>query len=341
MKLIDFGNATVLSRENPSIRSPNVLEGTLPYLSPEQTGRMNRALDYRTDFYSLGATFYELLTGLPPFTVTDAMELIHCHLAKQPEPPHRIQPEIPIVVSHIVLKLLAKNAEDRYQSAYGIKADLQRCLDDLREHGTIAPFPLGQQDASGKFQIPQKLYGREAEVETLLAGFERVAGSGSGEWGMGSGENSNPTPYSLLPTPSRTIPSHSELMLVAGYSGIGKSALVNEIHKPITRKKGYFIAGKYDQFQRNIPYSALIQAFQELIRQLLTENPAQIDRWRSQLLHALGSNGQVVIEVIPEVELIIGKQIVPPDLGPREAQNRFNLMFQKFIKVFTQSEHRS
>jgi predicted ATPase/serine phosphatase RsbU (regulator of sigma subunit)/tRNA A-37 threonylcarbamoyl transferase component Bud32 len=312
VKLIDFGNATVLSRENPSIRSPNVLEGTLPYLSPEQTGRMNRALDYRTDFYSLGATLYELLTGMPPFAVTDAMELIHCHLAKQPDPPHLIRSEIPVMVSQIILKLLAKNAEDRYQSAYGIKADFQHCLEQVQQGQPIAPFALGQQDASGKFHIPQKLYGRESEVSTLLAGFDRVV----------SGTH-----------------RRSELMLVAGYSGIGKSALVYEIHKPITRKKGYFIAGKYDQFQRSVPYSALIQAFQDLIRQLLTESIEQIDRWRLQLLNALGNNGQIVIDVIPDVELIIGKQTVPPELGPREAQNRFNLVFQKFIKVFTQSEH--
>jgi predicted ATPase/serine phosphatase RsbU (regulator of sigma subunit)/tRNA A-37 threonylcarbamoyl transferase component Bud32 len=321
VKFIDFGNATVLSRENPSIRSPNVLEGTLLYLSPEQTGRMNRALDYRTDFYSLGATFYELLTGQPPFTVHDAMELIHCHLAKQPEPPHLIQPEIPIVVSQIVLKLLAKNAEDRYQSAYGIKADLQQCLEQLCYQGSITPFALAQQDASGKFQIPQKLYGRETEVELLLAGFERVAGGGQ-------------TQSTAISSPAR-----SELMLVSGYSGIGKSALVNEVHKPITRKQGYFISGKYDQFQRNIPYSALIRAFQELIRQLLTESPAQIDRWRLQLLSALGSNGQVVTDVIPEVGLIIGEQLAVPELAPKETQNRFNLVFQKFIQVFTQAEH--
>jgi predicted ATPase/serine phosphatase RsbU (regulator of sigma subunit)/tRNA A-37 threonylcarbamoyl transferase component Bud32 len=323
VRLIDFGNATVLSRENPSIRSPNVLEGTLPYLSPEQTGRMNRALDYRTDFYSLGATFYELLLGTPPFAANDAMELIHAHLAKQPEPPHQIQPEIPEMVSQIVLKLLAKNAEDRYQSAYGIRADLQRCLQEWQERGAIAPFPLAQQDASGKFQIPQKLYGREAEVKLLLEGFERV----SGDLGRGRRET------------DRRGSSHSELMLVAGYSGVGKSALVNEIHKPITRRKGYFIAGKYDQFQRNIPYSALIRAFQELIRQALTESPEQVDRWRLQLLNALGNNGQVLIEVIPEVELIVGKQPALPELGPKEAQNRFNFVFQNFIKVFTQSEH--
>ena len=308
VKLIDFGNATVLSRENLTLSNLNILEGTLAYLSPEQTGRMNRSLDYRTDFYSLGATFYELLTGTLPFTATDAMELIHCHLAKQPEPPHLLNANIPVTLSEIVLKLLAKNAEDRYQSAYGIKVDLQRCLEQYRSQGKIDPFPLAQQDASGRFQIPQKLYGRKQEVERLMAGFERVVGI-------------------------------SELMLISGYSGVGKSALVQEVYKPITRRKGYFISGKFDQFKRNIPYSALIQVFQELIRQLLTESPEQIAQWRSQLLRALGMNGQVVIDVIPEVELIIGEQSPVPELAPRETQNRFNLVFQKFIKVFTQADH--
>ncbi|HEY9628803.1 MAG TPA: AAA family ATPase [Coleofasciculaceae cyanobacterium] len=319
IKLIDFGNATVLSRENPTLRNPNVLEGTLAYLSPEQTGRMNRSLDYRTDFYSLGATFYEVLTGHPPFNVTDAMELIHCHLARQPELPHIINTDIPEIVSQIILKLLAKNAEDRYQSAYGIKVDLQHCLEQLRTQGSIAPFALAQNDASGRFQIPQKLYGRAAEVKSLMAGFERVAGEQR--------------------RAAASIPGSSELMLVSGYSGIGKSALVQEVYKPITRRNGYFIAGKFDQFQRNVPYSALIQVFQELMRQLLTESPERIDRWRLGLLDALGMNGQVVIDVIPEVELIIGEQSAVPELEPKETQNRFNLVFQNFIKVFTQAEH--
>ncbi len=325
VKLIDFGNATVLSRENPTLRNPNILEGTLAYLSPEQTGRMNRSLDYRTDFYSLGATFYEVLTGNPPFSVTDAMELIHCHLARQPEPPHILNPEIPVMLSQIVLKLLAKNAEDRYQSGYGIKVDLQRCLEQLRTTGAIAPFELAQKDASGRFQIPQKLYGREQEVAMLMASFERVAGEAS-------------PPASGLSAVKNSSGS-SELMLVSGYSGIGKSALVQEVYKPITRRNGYFISGKFDQFQRNIPYSALIQVFQELMRQLLTESPEQINRWRSQLIKALGMNGQVVIDVIPEVELIIGQQAPVAELAPKETQNRFNLVFQNFIKVFTQAKH--
>ncbi len=223
VKLIDFGISTVLSRETPAFRNANVLEGTLAYISPEQTGRMNRDLDYRTDFYSFGVTLYELLTGLLPFPSTDALELVHSHIARLPPPPHVIRSDLPLAVSAIVLKLLAKNAEDRYQSAYGIVADLAECLRQWRASGSIAPFLLGRHDSSDKFQIPQKLYGREQEVGSLLAAFDRVS--------RGAGE----------------------LLLVSGYSGVGKSALVHEIYRPMTERRGYFIAGKFDQFQRNIP----------------------------------------------------------------------------------------
>ncbi len=216
VKLIDFGISTVISRENATFRNPNVLEGTLAYISPEQTGRMNRPLDYRTDLYSLGVTFYQLLTGQLPFPTDDAMELVHCHIAKVPLPPHQLKPDIPQAISEIVLKLMAKNAEDRYQSASGLKADLEQCLHQWQRKKQIDPFPLGRADASDRFQIPQKLYGREKEIEMLLASFERVS--------LGA----------------------CELMLVAGYSGIGKSALVQEVYKPITGSRGYFIAGKFD-----------------------------------------------------------------------------------------------
>lgn len=308
-KLIDFGIATVLSRESYTLRNPNVLEGTLAYISPEQTGRMNRAIDYRTDFYSLGVTFYELLTGELPFPTLDAMELVHCHIAKRPIPPHELNPEIPQAISSIILKLLAKTAEERYQSAWGIKADLEICLSQLQTLGKIPNFPLGCQDFSDKFQIPQKLYGREQELEILLATFERVS------------------------------QGKSEMLLVAGYSGIGKSALVQEVYKPITRQRGYFISGKFEQLQRNIPYIAIIKAFQNLIKQLLAESKIQLEQWRDKLLAAFGVNGQVIVDVIPEVELIIGKQPEVPQLSPLETQNRFNLVFQDFIQVFAKPEH--
>jgi predicted ATPase/class 3 adenylate cyclase/GAF domain-containing protein/tRNA A-37 threonylcarbamoyl transferase component Bud32 len=322
LKLIDFGISTILSSENPTIKNPNILEGTLAYISPEQTGRMNRLLDYRTDFYSLGATFYELLTNQLPFDTTYAVELVHCHIAKQPVAPHELNPEIPKAVSSIVMKLLAKTAEERYQSAWGIKADLEECLFQLQNNSQISNFPLGLYDISDRFQIPQKLYGREAEVETLLAAFERVSGE-----------------EQLTTDNGQSTTNRSELMLVSGYSGIGKSALVQEIYKPITKHRGYFISGKFDQFQRNIPYSAFVSAFSNLVRQLLTETEASLAQWREKLLAAFGANGQVIIDVIPEVELIVGKQSEVPDLAAAEAQNRFNLVFQNFIKVFTQPEH--
>ncbi|MBW4636411.1 MAG: AAA family ATPase [Iphinoe sp. HA4291-MV1] len=309
LKIIDFGISTFLPRENPIIYNPTHLEGTISYISPEQTGRMNRVIDYRTDFYSLGVTFYELLTHQLPFKTSDPMELVHCHIAKQPVPPHEISDEIPKTVSNIVMKLLAKTAEERYQSAWRLKADLEACLHQLQTNGQISNLPIAHQDISDKFQILQKLYGREEEVTQLLTTFERVS--------QGT----------------------TEMLLITGYSGSGKSALVNEIHKPIVRQRGYFISGKFDQFKRTIPYASVILAFQELVRQLLTESEEQIQTWKQNLLEALGNNAQVIIDVIPEVELIIGKQPPVLQLGSVESQNRFNLVFQQFIGVFTKKEH--
>lgn len=309
IKLIDFSIASQLSRENQTVSNPNLIEGTLAYMSPEQTGRMNRSVDYRTDFYSLGVTFYQMLTGLLPFDNKDSLEIIHSHIAKTPASPHEIQSNIPPVISDIVMKLLAKTAEDRYQSALGLKGDLEECLRQLENNSQITEFTIGQLDLSSQFTIPQKLYGREAEVNILLDAFERISNG------------------------------KTEMMLVSGYSGIGKSSLVNEIHKPIVRQRGYFISGKFDQFKRNIPYASLIQAFQELMRQLLTENTESLAAWKSKLLAALGQNGQIVIDVIPEVERIIGSQPTVLQLGAAESQNRFNLVFQQFIHVFTKQEH--
>ncbi|NEO76152.1 AAA family ATPase [Moorena sp. SIO4G3] len=318
LKIIDFGISTRLSQENPTLKNPELLEGTLAYISPEQTGRMNRCVDYRSDFYSLGVSLYELLTGKLPFETKDSLELIYCHLAKQTLPPNNIVVEnhdspLPQMISDIVMKLMAKTAEERYQSAWGIKADLEECLQQLESTGGIESFPLATQDMAHQFQIPQKLYGREKEIENLIASFNRISSS------------------------SQT--TKTELFLVSGYSGIGKSALVKEVYKPITEKKGYFVSGKFDQYQRNIPYYAVIQSLKELIKQLLTESEAQLKQWRDKLEAALGVNGQVIVDVIPELELIIGKQPAIPDLAGQEAQNRFNLVFQNFIQVFTQPEH--
>jgi PAS domain S-box-containing protein len=348
VKLIDFGIATRLSRTNPTFRNPNVLEGTLAYISPEQTGRMNRFLDYRTDFYSLGVTFYELLTGRLPFTTTDAMELVHCHIAKEPLPPSTINSAIPQTVSSIVMKLMAKNAEQRYQSAWGIKADLEECRQQLETNRQIAAFPLGTQDISDKFQVPQKLYGREAEVEALLTAFKRVAGNAREQEKTMHETDSTDTPMISTHPNTSLYPrskseqcncSPTELMLVAGYSGIGKSSLVAEIHKPNTQLRGYFTEGKFDQFQRNVPYSAIVSAFKGLVQQLLTESEVQLNVWREKILAAFGANGQVIIDVIPEVELIVGKQPPIPELGPTESQNRFNLVFNKFIQALCTKAH--
>jgi PAS domain S-box-containing protein len=326
VKFIDFGIATRFNRTNPTFKNPHVLEGTLAYLSPEQTGRMNRLLDYRTDFYSIGVTFYELLTGKLPFTTTDILELVHCHLAKSPVPPHQLKPTILKAVSDIVLKLMAKNAEDRYQSAWGIKADLEICADQLKKIGQINSIQLGLLDVWDQFQIPQKLYGRDKEVAMLLAAFERVAS-----------ENLVQQTSEQKLTDNQTF--KVEMMLVSGYAGIGKSALVQELYKPITAKRGYFIWGKFDQFQRNIPYSAIADALQKLVQQLLGEPDEQLQQWRLHLLTALGNNGQLIIDVIPEVELIIGEQPPVPEVGATEAQNRFNRVFGQFIRVFCSEEH--
>jgi predicted ATPase/tRNA A-37 threonylcarbamoyl transferase component Bud32 len=309
IKIIDFSISTYLERENQSLSNPNLLEGTPAYMSPEQTGRMNRSIDYRTDFYSLGVTFYEILTGKLPHQATDLLELIHCHIAKRPVPPHEQIAEIPKAISDIVMKLLAKTAEDRYQSALGLKADLEMCRHQLQTHGKIGNFSIGKRDKFGQFLIPQKLYGREQEVATLMEAFERVSGG------------------------------NSEMMLVSGYSGIGKSSLVNEVQKPILRQRGYFISGKFDQLKRNIPYASLIQAFAGLMRHLLTESSEKLAIWKQQLLEALGSNGQVIVDVIPEVELIVGPQGAVPQLGPSESENRFNRVFKEFIHVFTKPSH--
>ncbi|BAZ08608.1 multi-sensor signal transduction multi-kinase [Calothrix sp. NIES-4071] len=313
IKIIDFSISSRLSKENPSLCSPGEIEGSLSYLSPEQTGRMNRTVDYRSDLYALGVTFYELLTGILPFQSDDPLELIHAHIAKPPLPPHQNRPEIPVVISNILLKLLAKNAEDRYQSAFGLKADLEICQTQLTNTGTASEFTLGQHDTPGLLLIPQKLYGREAEVATLIQAFERIAVAES--------------------------QSNIELVLVSGYSGIGKSSLVNEIHKPIVQRRGYFLTGKFDQFQRDIPYASLIQALRALIQQVLAESDDRLAAWKTKLQEALGRNGQVIVDVIPEVELIIGAQPIVPTLGGTEAQIRFNRVMSAFIRVFAQASH--
>jgi predicted ATPase/GAF domain-containing protein len=309
LKVIDFGISSELSRETVVLQNPSGLEGTLQYISPEQTGRMNRSIDYRSDLYSLGATLYRILTGQKCFDSNDPIEIVHFHIAQDPAAPCEIDQRIPQVVSDIILKLMAKLVEDRYQSAAGVLYDLQRCHQQWQQTKTCDPFPLAHNDISTSFSIPQKLYGREKDVETLLHCFDRVS------------------------------VGHREVLMVRGFSGLGKSSLIHEVQKPIVKKKGLFIEGKFDQFKRNIPYASIIQAFQELVRQLLTATQSEIELWRTLLLQSLGPNGLVIIDVIPELELLIGPQPAIPELTAAEANNRFKLTFKNFVKTFANENH--
>jgi predicted ATPase/class 3 adenylate cyclase len=309
IKIIDFGIATKIDHKQQYTGNAELLEGTIAYISPEQTGRMNRTIDYRTDFYSLGVTFYELLSGKLPFEGADAIELIHAHIAQVPMPVHLINKEVPEQLSAILNKLMAKKAEDRYLSAQGIKADLKKCLEEYNNTGTISFFPLAQDDFSDSLKLQQKLYGREKEIDTLLSSFEYCA----------AGDHI--------------------MMLVAGNSGTGKSALVNEVHKPITAKKGYFISGKFDQFQRAVPYYAFTIAFGELISTLLTENEQRLSLLKEKIADALGNEGKVITDVFPVLELLIGKQKNVTELKGYEAQTRFMYLFCRFIKAIAFAEH--
>jgi predicted ATPase/signal transduction histidine kinase/tRNA A-37 threonylcarbamoyl transferase component Bud32 len=300
VKVIDFGISTDLSREELAAETLGGIEGTLAYIAPEQTGRMNRGTDHRADIYSLGATLYFLATGQPPFPTTDPLELLHCHLARQPAPPHQLDAAIPASLSAIVQRAMAKAPEDRYQSAAGLRADLERCREALKA-GSSEPFELGRDDARDLFLIPEKLYGREREIEALFAAFER-ASAGRGE-----------------------------LVLVPGYSGVGKSSLIEEVHKPLVARRGRFISGKFDQYRRDIPYSALVQALELLVRQILGEGDDEVAATRRRLLAALGPNVSVVLGVIPDVGLLVGEQPPAPELSPAASRRRFELVLPRFV----------
>ncbi len=308
--LTGFGIASRLPRERANPEPPDEIAGTLAYMAPEQTGRMNRSIDARSDLYSLGVTFYEMLTGTLPFTAADPMEWVYCHIARLADPPDMRAVQTPKAVSALVMKLLAKTAEERYQTAAGLEADLRRCLAEWESHGRIDPFPLGAHDVSDRLLIPERLYGREREIETLLACFERVV--------------------------ARGIP---ELVLVSGYSGIGKSSVVNELHKALVPSRGLYASGKFDQYKRDIPYATLAQALQSLVRSLLSQGEVELGRWRDSFNEALGANGQLIVNLVAELELIIGKQPPVPDLPPHEAKNRFQMVFRRFLGVFARKEH--
>jgi PAS domain S-box-containing protein len=299
-----------LPRERPAPAPPETIAGTLAYMAPEQTGRMNRSIDSRSDLYSLGVTLYQMLTGTLPFTASDPAEWVHCHIARQPLAPSERLENVPSLVSQLVMKLLGKTPEERYQTAAGVERDLQHCLTEWEHQRRIDDFPLGQYDTPDRLLIPEKLYGREHEINTLLACFDRIAKGGA-----------------------------PELVLVSGYSGIGKSSVVNELHKVLVLPRGLFAAGKFDQYKRDIPYATLTQAFQKLIRPLLSKSDAELAGWREALLEALGPNAGLITDLIPELKLIIGEPSPVPELGPQQAQSRFQLVFRRFIGVFAQPEH--
>jgi PAS domain S-box-containing protein len=308
--LTGFGIASRLPRERQAPAPPEVIAGTLAYMAPEQTGRMNRSVDSRSDLYALGVTFYELLTGALPFTATDPIELIHCHIAREPVPLGEFARAVPATLSMIVMKLLAKTAEERYQTAAGVEADLRKCLTALESIGRIEPFPPGLQDASERLMIPEKLYGREGEIATLLAAFDRVVMHGG-----------------------------PELVLVSGYSGIGKSSVVNELHKVIVLPRGIFISGKFDLRLRDTPHSTLAQAFQGLIQQLLNGRADDIARWRDAIKEAVGNQGRLLTDLIPDLARLIGPQPTIAVLSPVDAELRFQTVFQRFVGVFARAEH--
>jgi PAS domain S-box-containing protein len=308
--LMGFGIASRLPRERQAPAPPEVIAGTLAYMAPEQTGRMNRSIDSRCDLYSLGVTLYEMLTGELPFDASDPMEWVHCHIARQPAPLDEWIADVPRTLSNIVMKLLAKTAEDRYQTAAGLTVDLQRCLAQWESRRRIDAFSLGASDVPPRLLIPEKLYGRSPETNALIKAFDRVVTEGK-----------------------------AELVLVSGYAGIGKSSVVNELHKLLVPQRGLFAAGKFDQFKRDIPYATLAQAFQILVRRILGQDETELGSWRRTLLEALGPNGRLMVNLIPELAAIIGEQPPIPDLPPQDAKSRFQMVFRRFLSALARPEH--
>lgn len=309
VKIIDFGLSTTLPRQTASIGGAQELRGTLRYVAPEQTGRMNRSLDYRSDYYSLGATLYWVFTGTPPFDAEDALELVHAHIAREPEPAGTRRAGLPACIGAVIGKLLSKNAEDRYQSAYGILADLDQCRRVLA--GELAPggFALGSEDRPMAFRIPERLYGREASLTALVAAFERARDGGQ------------------------------EVVLVEGSSGMGKSSLVREVQRPMVARRGVFVSGKFDQFKRDIPYASLAQALRQVVQLVLTGQHGPVSRWRDAMLEAVGPNGAVLTHLIPELDHVIGAQPGVPELPDAEAEARLHRTMQRFVRALATADH--
>jgi PAS domain S-box-containing protein len=310
VRLTGFGLATLLPRERQSPAPPETIAGTLAYMAPEQTGRMNRSIDARSDLYSLGITFYQMLTGVLPFTASEPMEWVHCHIARKPVAPDERVEHVPSQLSRIVMKLLAKTVEERYQTAAGLEHDLRRALHAWQALGRIEAFAPGEQDIPDRLLIPEKLYGREREIATLLDAFERVVAEG-------------------MP----------RLVLVSGYSGVGKSSVVSELHKALVPQRGLYAWGKYDQYKRNVPYATLAQAFQCLVSQILGKSDAELAQWRAALQEALGPNGQLMVKLVPQLALVIGEPPPPPDVPPQDQQARFQMVFRRFLSVFASADH--
>lgn len=309
VKLIDFGISSTVSRERPVLSNPSALQGTLEYISPEQTGRINRHVDYRSDYYSLGVTLYELVTGERPFESRDPLELVHAHITRQPPDIRSIRPEVPACLALVIGKLLQKSADDRYQSSFGLRKDLERCLGVVNGEAAGDDFVLGQADRVTRVQRPSRLYGRDEEVAALMQAYKRV------------------------------VVGAREVVLVRGYSGVGKTSVVHEVHRSMVGTGGNFVSGKFDQFRRGVPYASLGAAFGQFFRDRLAGTEEEIQRWRERIQGALGEGGQVLVEVLPELELLLGPQPAPPEVPPTESEQRLQLLFQRFVGALVGAGH--